>query len=64
MIQNLLNCDLVLKPAVELLQEPFVENNEEFITSSVMAIQTLSLHRSTDLVQRIFTVVQKYEEHF
>lgn len=59
MVQNLLNCDLVLKPAVELMQEPFIQNNDEFLTCSAMALQTLSLHRSTDLVQRIFAVVQE-----
>lgn len=59
MIQNLLNCDLILKPAVELLQEPFIQNNEEFIASSFTVIQTLSLHRSSDFVQRIFAVVHE-----
>ncbi|XP_037032137.1 uncharacterized protein LOC119071380 isoform X2 [Bradysia coprophila] len=64
MVQHLLNCDLILKPAVELLQEPFIQNNEEFITSSLMVIQTLSLHRSNDLVQRIFAVVQESVSFF
>lgn len=57
MTQQLLNCDLLLKPAVELMQEPLIQNNEEFITCSLMAIRSLSLHRSTDLVQRTFVAV-------
>lgn len=57
----LLNCKEILKPAVEILRDKNIaeDNDDTFIYQGLLVLDTLSLHKSLPFVKKLFQAVIK-----
>ncbi|XP_055627670.1 protein rotatin homolog [Toxorhynchites rutilus septentrionalis] len=63
-LQVLLNADEIFAPAVTLLRQSKAFSDEEVIALGLEAIDTLYLHRSTDMVKLMISAVGRCRCHF
>ncbi|XP_053687362.1 protein rotatin homolog [Sabethes cyaneus] len=63
-LEILLSADEILAPAVRILRQPTAFSDEEVVFLGLEAIDTLHLHRSTDLVKLIIRSVGNCQIYF